>query len=155
MKTTIELLNELRVRFNLPSDYALQPILKIKKQTISRYRNHGGAFDDDIAVRVAELLGYDSGYILVCMAAERSKTVKARSAWREAAEALAPAALVVLVAIGVTAPLFEVDFILPASAESVNSVYYVKSLALAALALFVIYALFHKHTSPDNPPQKK
>ncbi len=78
---TVEYLDEVMRRKRIPSDYALAKALGVAKQTISRYRTVGGQFDDEVALRVADMLGIDAGIVLIDMHAERSKSADVRSVW--------------------------------------------------------------------------
>ena len=95
-RTTVEFLDALKVRYNLPSDYKLAKFLIIGQQTISNYRQKGHAFDDAIALKVAELLELPPGHVLACIHEERSKRPQVKAAWHQVARALAPAVLVFL-----------------------------------------------------------
>lgn len=80
---TNEYLDAVRVKRELPSDYAVAKLLGITRQTISGYRNGGKQFDDAIARRVAEVLGIHPGLVMLDMHRERSKTPEDRSVWQE------------------------------------------------------------------------
>ncbi len=94
MKTS-NFLDELRVRYDLPSDYAVAAMLGSHRQVISRYRN-GRTFDDAMAMRVADLLrakgaDYSDAFVLACMQEERAEMAghqDAGRAWRTAAALL-------------------------------------------------------------------
>lgn len=89
MQTTNELLDAVKSRYALPSDYALAGKLKVSRERVSKYRNRGDSMGDDTALRVAELLELDSGYVLACMEAERAQSDVTRKVWERAAERLA------------------------------------------------------------------
>ncbi len=80
MKTCDYLDEVMRVR-GITSDYALAKALNITRQTISGYRNKNTSLHDDVAIRVAQLLGIEPGIVLIDMHAERSKTAEIRSVW--------------------------------------------------------------------------
>ncbi len=80
MKTCDYLDQVMRVR-GIASDYALAKALGITRQTISGYRNKKTSLHDDVAIRVAELLGIEPGIVLIDMHAERSKTAEIRNVW--------------------------------------------------------------------------
>jgi plasmid maintenance system antidote protein VapI len=127
MKTTTELLDAVKTRYAIPSDNALAPRLGITRSMVSRYRNKGEAFGDETALRVAELLDLDPGYVLAVMHSERASNEAARTAWAKLAERLktggVAAALVLLVTAHGLSPT-------PAQAAPVHefgsNVYYVK-----------------------------
>jgi hypothetical protein len=76
-----EYLDALRVKLNLPSDYALQKPLGVTKAAISKYRNNRTHFDDTVCRRVAELLGKHHGLVMLDMAKERARTPEDQAAW--------------------------------------------------------------------------
>lgn len=80
---TIEYMDEMMRRKRIPSDYALAKALGIAKQTVSRYRAGIGQFDDEIALRVAELMGIDAGIVLLDMHIERTKNAEVRQVWEK------------------------------------------------------------------------
>lgn len=86
---TNQLLDAVKDRFNIPSDYALAPKIGVTRAMVSRYRNRAESLSDDKAMLVADLLELDPGYVLNCMNAERAKTEAAKAAWERAAERLA------------------------------------------------------------------
>lgn len=88
MQTTIELLETVKDRYGIPSDRQLSLRLKITRAQISRYRTKGEAMGEEVALRVAELLELDPGYVLASMEAERTHSKAAKAAWERAAERL-------------------------------------------------------------------
>ncbi len=96
MKTTVQFLDAVRDRYGLTSDYQLAKLLGVGQTNISRYRNRGGTMDDHIAIRVAELLKLDPGYVLACVQAERAATEEVRKIWTKTAKALAGTAVAIL-----------------------------------------------------------
>ena len=93
MRTTVEYLDALRARHNLPSDYALSKLLNLTRSAVSSYRTGRTYFDDETAMRVAELLDLDPAHVLSIIAAERTKSEKVKKAWQRAAAATAALAL--------------------------------------------------------------
>jgi hypothetical protein len=86
MLKTLELVDKLKAVYGLPSDYAVAKKLGIKPSCISRYRNHGGTFDDSIAFEVAELLEIKPMCVIASMHAERAERTHDKNAfsfWRE------------------------------------------------------------------------
>jgi hypothetical protein len=99
MKTTKEFLRELALRNprddgRPASDYGLAKLLDVTPTTIGKYQNHGGTFDDAVALRAAALLNEKPLYMLACMNHERTKNAETKKVW-------ASVAVLVLVAIGV------------------------------------------------------
>jgi hypothetical protein len=81
VKTTVQYLDALKRRLDLPSDYAVAKVLGITRAAVSRYRQAGGAFDDLTAVRAAELLGLDPLEVIAASNAERARDDDARRVW--------------------------------------------------------------------------
>lgn len=103
MKTTFELLEAARLTCTPPTYYRLSKRLGISRQAMTRYRLHGGTFDDPVAVGIAEILDLDPGYVLACMGAERAKhTPSVRRVWEKLAKGLAQGVSLVLLGAGLT-----------------------------------------------------
>jgi transcriptional regulator with XRE-family HTH domain len=121
MKTT-QLLEALKRRHNLPSDYALAKFLGVSQPTTSRWANGRTLLDDQHAIRIAKLLDLPAGYVLACIfeeRAERHQRTDVRQAWRDVRRALAPAvAAVFLGFLAATAP--------QNASAGTSDVYYVK-----------------------------
>jgi transcriptional regulator with XRE-family HTH domain len=92
MHTPAELLDAIRERHNLPSDYAVAKTMGVPRQLVSRWRQGHGGMSDDHAARVAELLGLDPGHVLARLYAERATSDHARSLWLDLARRLGPVA---------------------------------------------------------------
>ena len=88
MKTTLEFISDLKSRYGIESDYALAKLLGIAKNTMSLYRNSKSHFSDEVAIKAAELLGIDAGYVMACMAYERARTPLAKARWKHTADIL-------------------------------------------------------------------
>ncbi|MEE9350986.1 MAG: hypothetical protein V3U78_01900 [Thiotrichaceae bacterium] len=82
---TIDYLNMINKNYNA-SDYKVAQLLLINKTSVHRYRNKGGTFDDNTAIKVAELLDIDYAIILTDMQIERAKNDTTRSAWAHVLE---------------------------------------------------------------------
>lgn len=85
---TIDFLDAIRRVHNLPSDYAAAQLIGITRSQVSRYRHGKDFIGDDIAIRVAELLQLDPGYVMACAHAERAASEQARGVWTRIAERL-------------------------------------------------------------------
>jgi transcriptional regulator with XRE-family HTH domain len=83
---TIDYLDAIRKKLNLPSDYALQRPLGVSKSQLSKYRTGRDYLSDDVAIRVAHILDVNSGKVLLDMHIERSRTPELRAAWVELME---------------------------------------------------------------------
>lgn len=82
MKKTNDLLDAVKSRYGLPSDYALAAKLGMTRSMVSGYRHGKSRLGDDAALRVAELLELDAGFVFACMEAERAQTEAARKVWK-------------------------------------------------------------------------
>jgi len=76
MITTLDLLNELRVKFQLVSDRKVAAHLGLTQSTVQKWRN-GGTMSDEMAAEVAEMLELDVDFVLLAIIAERSKNQRA------------------------------------------------------------------------------
>jgi len=72
MKKISDYLDAARTAQNLPSDYALANYLGLTKQAVSRYRNNKGAFDLDVAWRVADAIGCDPAEVVAACEFQRA-----------------------------------------------------------------------------------
>ena len=101
MKTTKDFLYEVRakiVREGYPSTkYRVAKVLGVSEQTIGNW-DAGKTMDDASAARVADYLGYDSGYVRLCMAWERAPNARAKLDWEKLAKKVGPLAAAVLLA---------------------------------------------------------
>ena len=98
MQSSLQLLDAIKKRHKLTSDYQLAKILGVTTQRISHYRaGRRRAFSEETALRVAELLQVAPGYVLAIGAGERAKEESVRKAWEKAAKTLAGTAVALLV----------------------------------------------------------
>lgn len=105
MQTTNQLLDELKARYGLPSDYALGKFLGHKGQSrISHYRSGRSQFDDEEAAKVAGLLDKSPAYVIACAHAERTKSAEQRRIWETIAEKFGGIAAGVVFAVAAAAP---------------------------------------------------
>lgn len=106
--TTNDFLNELMHRYDVKTDYALHHLLKVKRQTIYRYRANRGTFDTDVALRVAELLPdrVTPDVMLVITAFQRERLVPARALWHKLLKRLAATATAAALLLAVQFALF-------------------------------------------------
>jgi hypothetical protein len=133
MKNTADFLDALRVKFDLPSDGALGRFLGIThRQQMSWYRNMRGTFDDELSLKVADLLELDPAYVVACMHAQREKNDQVRKVWERIAS-MAVAASVVFAVAGLA-------LILSGSAFSLEGVGYGLSVASAGFTRSIHYA---------------
>lgn len=103
---TIQLLDAIRERRNLPSDYATAAALGLTRAQISRYRQGKEAMGDEVAQRAAALLGLDPAVVVAQMHAQRASDPQTRSLWIGIADRLerasSVAAVVLIALMGVT-----------------------------------------------------
>jgi plasmid maintenance system antidote protein VapI len=86
MHTSITLLDALRAKFQLRSDYAAAKHLGVTNMTVNRWRA-GGAMSDEMAIKFAHELGLAPAYLLACMGAQRSDPDTEQSGtWRQIAD---------------------------------------------------------------------
>lgn len=109
MKTTCELLDAVKARHNVPSDYALAKKLEVTQQEVSKYRTGKATLGDSTAIRLAQLLEIDPGIVLLTVHAERAKKDDEKAAWTAIIEklgGLAASALIGLAAISAPPPAY-------------------------------------------------
>lgn len=97
--TTLQLLDAVKRRHGIKSDYALAKVLGVSRQVMSSYRS-GTTLGDDMALKVADQLGVPRAAILAAMAAERSRSAEVRTAWHDAIKRLGGVAAAVMVLLG-------------------------------------------------------
>lgn len=100
MKTaTIRALDTLARMRDISSDNRLSLLLDVTRQRVSMYRTGERQLDDDLAIKVAEMIGMKPEQLLAEIQAERSKDAKARKVWTNLARmaAAAPALFAVSV----------------------------------------------------------
>lgn len=85
MKTTNEFLNDIKTAHGLTSDYQLSKLLEIRANRISGYRHGVSLFDEQTCIRVADVLSIDAGYVMACVAAERTNNEAAKKTWQRIA----------------------------------------------------------------------
>ncbi|WP_454710700.1 helix-turn-helix domain-containing protein [Cupriavidus nantongensis] len=81
MKTTLEYVDAVKIKLDLPSDYAIAKALCVTRAAISSYRTGRSYFDDLTAVRVAEVLGINPMEVIAAANRERAKSEDARKVW--------------------------------------------------------------------------
>jgi hypothetical protein len=108
MKTTIQYLDEVRRKLDLPSDYATAKVLGVTTAAVSRYRNGLGGFDDLTAAKVAEALGVEPIEVISACNFERAKDDRTKAIWEgvwgKAAGAIAAGLIVSAVGLSAVAP---------------------------------------------------
>lgn len=80
---TLEYLDAAKKQLGIESDYALSKKLGTRPSTISGYRMRGGQMDDEIAAKVAAVLGMHPGLVMLDMHRARAKTPAEQSIWQD------------------------------------------------------------------------
>lgn len=83
---TIELLEAVKVRRGIESDYALAKVLGITQQAVSSYRAGNSKISDDVALTVAEILQLNPLQVIALANAERAKTEAQKARWLDVME---------------------------------------------------------------------
>ena len=84
MKTTVQYLDALKKRLDLPSDYAAAKVLGVTRAAVSAYRNGNSVFNETVAIRAAELLGLDPLEVIAACKAESAPDAHVRRVWENA-----------------------------------------------------------------------
>lgn len=93
-------IDRVRSKKGLPSDYAAAKVLGLSRFTVSGYRQRPDAtLDEDIAVKVANVLEMSPAIILADQAMERAKSDDAKSAWSSIIDRLGGVAAMVVVSV--------------------------------------------------------
>ncbi len=104
MNTTLELLDAVKVRHSLPSDYKLAKVMGVTHSCISNYRSGRSTLDDSMVLKVADLLESDPAMILATVHAERAKRPEEKAVWQSIMERLGGAAACALLGVALSAP---------------------------------------------------
>jgi len=78
---TLDLLEAVKVRRGISSDYALAKALGVSQPTVASYRAGNSRISDDVALTVAEILGMHPMSVIAAANAERAKTPEQRARW--------------------------------------------------------------------------
>lgn len=135
--TVEHVLNTIKSRHDLKSDYAIGKQLDISLPVISGWRHGKSLPDERMCQKLAAAAGFDPLVLTASMQAQRSKTTEARSMWEAIAERLQGAAhglAAVIFAVSVSTFLIAQDADAASaaghhtlSADTVNSLYIVSS----------------------------
>lgn len=96
---TLDFIDAVKRHREISSDYACAQVLGITRSQLSRYRNGRDYFGDETAVKVADMLGMDAGYVMACIHAERASNPEIRVRWEGVAARLQRAGLAAVVAV--------------------------------------------------------
>lgn len=91
MKTSIELLEETKLKAGLKTDTALAKWLGVPRHVLGNYRRDVGFMSEQTAKRIAAALELDHMYVMACNQVERAKNPELRKVWEEIAKEKAPA----------------------------------------------------------------
>lgn len=80
---TLEYVDAVKKRIGKDSDYAVAKALQMRASTIAGYRARGGQMDDEIAAKVANVLGIHPGLVILDMHRERAKSPEEVGIWQE------------------------------------------------------------------------
>lgn len=149
MRTTNELLNAVKAKHQISSDYRLAQVLQCQKSAISGYRAGRSRLDEAMCLKVAELLQEPAGAILAEVAAERAKRPDIKKAWQKAAAALATAATV-LIFMGFL-PVAGIDSVTISQAKAADQLLIIRILAAILAAGLALAALAARRGRPVNP----
>lgn len=83
---TIEYLDKAKSEKGIPSDYALAKALGIRSSAISNYRSGKSQMDDNVARKIAEIIGVHAGIVMLDMHRERAQTAEEAGIWQEIAK---------------------------------------------------------------------
>ncbi|MFC4932965.1 DUF3693 domain-containing protein [Massilia sp. GCM10023247] len=78
---TIELLEAVKVKRGISSDYALAKALGVSQPAVSSYRAGNSKISDDVALTVAEILGMHPLAVIAVANAERARTPAQKARW--------------------------------------------------------------------------
>lgn len=141
------LLDAVKARYGLPSDYALAKLMKCSAESVRMMRERG--LSDDRALQCATLLDVNQGEAMASIRAERAKNPEVKAVWKNVAESMrsalgmvAAAALAALVFLGLPIPA-------QAAQETVSNTHYARCRRLRArLGAFLTRrrALPHGHS---------
>lgn len=120
MKGTVELLDEIKGRYGIASDYGLAKYLGFDESRINHYRAGRRYLSDETALQIAKLLDMPAGQVLAMIQAERATNAAVKKAWESLAKKAAgvtAAALLLTWSIGaLVQPAFDITKIIDPSA---------------------------------------
>ncbi len=87
---TLQYLDAVKTAIGKDSDYAVAKTLQMRASTIAGYRARGGQMDDEIAAKVAAVLGIHPGLVILDMHRERARTPAEVSIWQEIYQGFRP-----------------------------------------------------------------
>ena len=167
MKTTNDFLDDVKAARGLTSDYQLSKLLECTHSSISNYRMGKNFLSEEMACKIASILGLESGFVLACVAAERSKLPEVKKAWQHLADMLTSkhgASIAAALALFLILPTVAMDNHENAAfsgLDNPDTVYYVKLLAelfsaywLALLPLCLLALRYFPRYTPRPKKQQ-
>ncbi|WP_233869313.1 hypothetical protein [Paraburkholderia adhaesiva] len=86
MKTTVQWLDEVKDCLGIASDYAAAKALHVTRASVSGWRTGRCTFDNEVCLRVAEILNANPFEVLATVNIERIKDEERRDLWANALE---------------------------------------------------------------------
>ena len=117
---TLEYYKLLKDQLNIESAYGIAKKLGVTRQCVSKWINKGNTFDDNTAVKVAEILDIPPEIIKIDMETERTKCPKLRTALQKASKVLQGVAASIFIGV---LTLSALPHLTPTES---NDIYYVK-----------------------------
>jgi predicted transcriptional regulator len=93
-----EWIDQAKTATGIESDYALAKHLGVTHATVSRYRNGKGTLDNEVATKIAQILGVPEMRVIADQEEERARTPAKRAWWRGIGTAAAVILSVVMTA---------------------------------------------------------
>jgi len=147
-----DLLDLIKSRYSLTSDYAAAKFLGISKARVSNYRTGKNSMDQSLILRIETLLKYPPGSLLFEMQAARTKCPDAAKIFHQTAQKIAAGVLCFML-------VFPVFLTVPSFTEGhfdrLQDVYYVKSIiypnGLGLLPFLCFFTLFFTNAFYCHP----
>jgi len=92
MENTKDIIAAAKKAAGISSDNALALRLGVTRQAVGHWQK-GATFDDETAIKIADLIGCPPGELMAICQAQRSKEVSVRSQWLKVAALVAAASL--------------------------------------------------------------
>jgi transcriptional regulator with XRE-family HTH domain len=121
MKTTYDLIDDLKRKLGFRFDNELAEYMGWKGSQLSRYRTRASAFSEETAMRVAQILEVDPAPIVAAMKAQSCTRPEAKKLWERIARKVATVAIVgVAASLGAPAPSIAGELSAPGPQYYVN-----------------------------------
>jgi transcriptional regulator with XRE-family HTH domain len=116
MKSTIEFIDEAKLKLKIESDNGIAIYLGLTRNAISQYRLNKRTIDDYTAARLGEILNIDSMIIISAANAEREKSEDRRQFWSNKYKELGGLAASVIIGMSL-------NFVTPYPAEASTALF--------------------------------